>query len=99
MCESARKDEFKRHIKRYTDEITENGVLKKKRASQFVDAITCPPLTINGEELHSFACAIGDCAQCKIGITPLHTRLDVMITYGTACIHQHISARGMGIDL
>jgi len=71
MCESARKDEFKRHIKRYTDEITENGVLKKKRASQFVDAITCPPLTLNGVELHRFACVIGDCEQCKNKYNPI----------------------------
>ena len=71
MHESARTDDFKRHIKRYTDEITENGVLKKKRASQFVDAITCPPLTINGVELHRFACAIGDCEQCKNKYNPI----------------------------
>jgi len=58
-------------LKKYESEIMENGKTKFDRASKMVDAMTCPPIEINGESLHKFACAIGDCEVCKVKYEPI----------------------------
>ena len=65
------KDEFKSHMKRYEDETMDNGVLKKNQASQFVDAIMCPPLKINGKKLYRFSCTLGECTVCTNKYKPI----------------------------
>ena len=64
MTTSRAKTVLTQRLKKYENEIMDGDRQKYDRASKMVDAITCPPVEINGESLHKFACAKGECEEC-----------------------------------
>ena len=48
-------------MRKYEADIMANGELKYGRASEAIETMTCPPITIGGESIHKFSCVVGDC--------------------------------------
>ncbi|KAL7554297.1 hypothetical protein ACHAWF_018122 [Thalassiosira exigua] len=90
MRDGRSNDELTQRLKIYEAETLDSNIMKIHRASQAIDEITCPSLTINGITLPRFHCALGECVNCVDKYTPnaFEASCDDMIKY-TLYSHYH----------
>ena len=61
MRDGREKTFYLARMKKCEDEIMEDKKMKYDRASKAINDMICPPLEINGESMHKFACVMGHC--------------------------------------